>query len=527
MTRLTTLTRIAAVSLLFGLNACKKNLPEPQSGLTGDESALSQDAGRLGFTNYNRGLTFYALTTDNKIDRYSTAIPKRLLNSAGITGLQPEETILAIDMRPTTGQLYGLGSSSRIYVIDPASGTARAIGAGAFTPTLVGDVAGFDFNPTVDRIRIVTSSGQNLRANPETGGIAFVDGSINGQAGAVVAGAAYTNSMAGATTTTLYDIDRASDNLYIQTPPNDGTLSLVGSLGLDIQDGGFDIANASDAFGMVTINNRSNLVSINLTTGLASIINDYPQTVQYRGFAIATAPVAYAVDDANNLMIFNPLKYYDQTNLNTIISKPLTGLQVGESIAGIDFRPLNGQLYALGSNSNIYTVNLASGALALVSTLSTPLSGTNFGFDFNPLVDRIRIVSNTGQNLRFNPIDFTVTTDGSLNPGSPNISAAAYSNNFAGTTSTTLYAIDSVNSQLVQVMPPNNGVIVPVGSLGVQVNGVNGFDIGGTSGIAYTIFKGTNNRNRLYEINLTTGQASGRGILGSTEIRGLAIGLGF
>ncbi len=525
MRSLSTCTRVAAIAMLIGFSACKKTTLDKPAVPNEETADAAANAGRLGFTDYNRNLTFYGLTTDNRIDKYSTVIPKRLLNSAAVTGLQPEETLLAIDFRPATGQLYGLGSSSRLYVINPTTGTARAIGAGPFTPALVGSVGGFDFNPTVDRIRIVTSSGQNLRANPETGTIAVIDGSINGQPGAVIGGAAYTNNFAGATTTALYDIDVATDNLYLQSPPNNGTLVLVGSLGLDVQDGGFDIGGSNDAFGMVTINNRSNLVAVNLITGQANIINDYPQT--YRGLAIATAPIAYSVDGSNNLLIFNPQIYYDATNSNTIISKPITGLGVGETIAGIDFRPLNGQLYALGSNSNIYTINTSSGALTLVSALSTPLSGTNFGFDFNPLVDRIRIVSNTGQNLRFNPIDFSVIVDGSLNPGTLSVSAAAYSNNFAGTTSTTLYALDSANSQLVQVIPPNNGTVVPVGNLGITVTGVNGFDIGGTTGTAYTIFRSANNRSRLYTINLTTGAATGRGIIGLSQMNGLAIGLGF
>ncbi len=525
MSRITTFTKVAAIAMLICLNGCKKDLQ--QNTISSDDENVAATASRLGFTDYNRNLTFYALTIDNKIDKYSTVIPKRLLNSATITGLQPAENLLAIDFRPATGQLYGLGSTSRIYVIDPASGTARAIGTGPFTPLLVGNIAGFDFNPTVDRIRIVTSSGQNLRANPETGTIAFTDGVINGQPGAIIAGAAYTSNSAGAAATTLYDIDALSDNLYIQNPPNNGTLTLVGSLGLNVDDGGFDIAGASDAFAMVTINNRSNLVAVNLTTGQANIINDYPATVSYRGLAIATSPIAYAVDATNNLLYFNPQKYYSASDISSIITKPIIGLAPAETILGIDFRPLNGQLYALGSGSNIYTLNTASGAATLVSTLNTPLSGTGFGFDFNPLVDRIRIVSNTGQNLRFNPIDFTVLVDGSLNPGTPSIAAAAYSNNFAGTISTTLYAIDSTTSQLVTVNPPNNGTMVPVGSLGITVTGVNGFDIGGTSGTAYTLFRAENNRSRLYTINTATGEATGRGIIGMSQINGLAIGLGF
>lgn len=514
---------VAALGILLGFNACKKT--NPSNELADAQAMNADEAGRLGFTNYNRNLTFYALTNDNKIDKYSTVIPKRLLNSASITGLQPEESLLSIDFRPATGQLYGLGSSSRIYVIDPVAGTARAIGAGPFTPAIVGSVAGFDFNPTVDRIRIVTSSGQNLRANPETGAIAVIDGDINGQPGAVISGAAYTNSVSGAIATTLYDIDATSNNLFIQNPPNNGTLALVGPLGLDVEEGGFDIAGSGDAFGLVNVNNVSNLVAINLTTGQANIINDYP--VSYRGLAIATPAVAYAIDGGNNLMIFNPQTYYDMNNTSSIISKPITGLAAGVTLSGIDFRPLNGQLYALGSNSSVYTINVASGAAALAGVLSTPLEGTSFGFDFNPLVDRIRIVSNTGQNLRFNPNDGSLIIDGSLNPGTPFVSSAAYSNNFAGTTSTTLFAIDSTSSQLVRVLPPNNGTLVPVGNLGISVFSNNGFDIGGTSGTAYSLFRGANNRTRLYTINLTTGAASGRGIIGSTQINGLAIGLGF
>jgi hypothetical protein len=523
MNSLSTFTRLACLGLVLALNACKKNDPVATDNLNSDAASME----RAGFGDFNRNLTFYALTTDNKIDRYSTSIPKRLQNSASITGLQEGESILAIDVRPATGQLYGLGSSSRIYVINPANGIARAIGTAAFTPALSGSIAAFDFNPTVDRIRIITSSGQNLRANPETGTIAFVDGSINGQPGAIMAGAAYTNNFAGATATTLYDIDRGSNSLYIQNPPNNGTVNLVGALGVDVEDGGFDIAGAGDAFGLFTINGRSTLTAINLTTGQANVITPYPAGVNYRGLAIATAPVAYAVDGSNNLHIFNPEQYYNQNNLGSIITKPLTGLTAGETVVGIDFRPLNGQLYALSSNSNVYTINTASGALALVSTLSTPLSGTSFGFDFNPLVDRIRIVSNTGQNLRYNPNDGALLVDGNLNPGTPAVSSAAYTNNFAGTTSTTLYAIDAVADQLFTVNPPNAGTLVPVGSLGVNADAANGFDIGGTTGTAYALFRAENNRVRIYSVNLATGQLTGKGIIGTASINGFAVGLGF
>ncbi len=193
------------------------------------------------------------------------------------------------------------------------------------------------------------------------------------------------------------------------------------------------------------------------------------------------------MDAANNLLIFNPQIYYSNTNIGSIITKPITGL-AGVTIHGIDFRPLNGQLYALGSNGGVYTINTANGAASLAFTLSTPLSGTSFGFDFNPVVDRIRIVSNTGQNLRFNPNDGAVLVDSTINPPTSVLSSVAYTNNFAGATSTALYAIDAINDQLVQINPPNAGTAVVIGSLQANADTTSAFDIGGTSGIAYALF---------------------------------------
>ena len=128
-----------------------------------------------------------------------------------------DEVILGIDMRPATSQLYALGSSSRLYAINMASGAATAIGMTSFTAALSGTSFGFDFNPTVDRIRIVSNTGQNLRAHPVTGAIAATDVSLNPGSPSVDA-AAYTNNFAGAASTTLYDIDYATDKLYIQSP---------------------------------------------------------------------------------------------------------------------------------------------------------------------------------------------------------------------------------------------------------------------------------------------------------------------
>ena len=239
------------------------------------------------------------------------------------------------------------------------------------------------------------------------------------------------------------------------------------------------------------------------------------------GIAIPTEPVAYAITANNELSIFNPLS-------PSPVVKPLSGLQSGETILGIDFRPVNGQLYALGSTSRIYTINASSGAAAVVGTapLTTVLSGTEFGFDFNPFVDRIRVVSNTGQNLRLNPNDGLVAgIDLKLNPGVPSITAAAYTNNFAGTTSTVLYDIDTQTNRLYKQDPPNAGTLVDVGSLGVTASASNGFDIGSTSGTAYALLT-VSGVTKVYTINLTSGAATAGATL-TGNIKAFTLGLGF
>jgi len=122
--------------------------------------------------------TAFALTTANQIVTFDTATPGTLTSIVAVTGLQPSENALAIDLRPATGQIYLLGSSSRVYVVNPVTGIAVAVGV-PFTPALSGTSFGFDFNPVVDRIRVVSDTGQNLRLNPDTGAVAGTDLNLN------------------------------------------------------------------------------------------------------------------------------------------------------------------------------------------------------------------------------------------------------------------------------------------------------------------------------------------------------------
>ena len=106
----------------------------------------------------------------------------------------------------------------------------------------------------------------------------------------------------------------------------------------------------------------------------------------------------------------NVLLFFDSATPGTTSSVTVTGLVGGDTIRAIDRRPVNGVLYALGSGSRLYSINTATGAATQVgSDGAFTLSGTAFGFDFNPTVDRIRVTSNIGQDLRLNPNDGTLT----------------------------------------------------------------------------------------------------------------------
>lgn len=474
----------------------------------------------------------YGVTATNQLIRFNTSSPGTLTTVGAITGLQGGEDILGIDFRPATGELYALGSSSRLYVINKT--TAAATSAGVISTPLSGTAFGFDFNPTVDRIRIISNTGQNLRVNP-VGGAAIVDGAINGVTTSVDA-AGYTNSFSGATTTTLYDISSATDTLYTQNPPNNGTLVAVGALGVNVTEvNGFDILSSDGTgFAALTATGLTSLYTVNLSSGAATPVGLIGLGLtSLRGFALETGATSnftvYGVTTANNLVRFNSSR--PNTILGTVA---ITGLQGGENVLGIDFRPATGQLFALGSNSRVYRLNASTGAATFVGTLTTALNGTNFGFDFNPVPDRIRITSDADQNLRANPMDGTNLVDGTLayaagdpNAGqNPNIVASGYTNSFAGTTTTTLYNIDSNLDILTIQNPPNNGTQNTVGSLGVSIGNEAGLDIAPGNNTALAALQSTTAAgSSLYSINLTSGSASLIGpIGGGAVIRDIAIG---
>jgi hypothetical protein len=140
---------------------------------------------------------------------------------------------------------------------------------------LTGTIFSVDFNPVADRMRVISETGQSLRIDVQTGAT-ITDGDINRPTAATVVGAAYINSFAGATATTLYDLDAAGDVLATQTPPNDGTLNDVGPLGIDLTDGtSIDIAGGGNGLVLAAARTGSTgpsiLYGVSLATGAMTL----------------------------------------------------------------------------------------------------------------------------------------------------------------------------------------------------------------------------------------------------------------
>jgi len=281
------------------------------------------------------GFPSVALTADgSQLIRFNTftvgTIPGATVT---VTGLAAGEALVGIDYRPATGQLYGLGvnagaNTATLYLIDPQLGTATPAVPGTAGAIALVDATGapvdlpaggygFDFNPTVDRIRVVTGSGLNFRLNPNTG--TAVDGNtavagtqpdagINGLGVTGIGGTAYTNGFGQSLTggvTSQYGLDPISDTLFIQTPPNTGTQTQPVPITLDgarldfTEVSGFDIPAgvrvtasgtpaAGRAFAVLTVNGAPGYYQIDLATGAATFLGAAPTALG--GVALGDAP---------------------------------------------------------------------------------------------------------------------------------------------------------------------------------------------------------------------------------------------
>ncbi|WP_370962818.1 DUF4394 domain-containing protein [Amycolatopsis sp. cg9] len=206
----------------------------------------------------------------------------------------------------------------------------------------------------------------------------------------------------------------------------------------------------------------------------------------------------------------------------------VTGLSGDTALIGIDFRVQNGLLYGVGTKGGIYTITMppvtADVVVTKVSQLTVPLYGTNFGVDFNPAADRLRVVSDNGQNLRHNlndgtTIEDTTLTTPPLTGPARGVTASAYTNNDLNPDSaTTLFGINTTTDQVVIQSPANNGTLAPTGALTVDAAPNAGFDIysdlvnGKAAAVtAFATLLSPVGQAALYSVNLLNGEAANAG----------------
>jgi hypothetical protein len=237
------------------------------------------------------------------------------------------------------------------------------------------------------------------------------------------------------------------------------------------------------------------------------------------------------------------LRGNDPDKLRTIGT--VSGLLGDMRLIGIDFRVQNGKLYGVGDRGGIYTIGTDDAKASKVSQLTVALSGQLYDIDFNPAANRLRVVSDAGQNLRHNiddpagtPAAGMTATDTALTTPpatavTPGVTGAAYTNNDAdANTATTLFDLNIMTDQIAVQSPANQGELAPTGKLMADADADSGFDIystlrGGVA-VANTAFATlkVDGRYRLYRIDLLTGRATNAGSFPSrTQVTDIAIQL--
>lgn len=499
-----------------------------------------------------------ALTESNSLVSFNSGLPQQLCTNVSISGLQGNETVLGIDMRPTDLNVYALTDAARLYTVDPATGTATLKSTLTASPAdttspfqgLDGGNITVDVSPVADGLRVLSSNGMNLRVVFDTGET-FTDEQLN-PPGSSVTAAAYTNSFVGTGTSTLYVIDTANDRLMTQgrapSSPNNGDLQAVGPLGItgDVQSlAGFDInAVNNTAFAALNVDSAttSDLYRIALADGSAVRVGPIGATNRIRALTHSNVPQAtvFGITQDGRMITFKPAT---PGTLDSDLA--LTGLQGGERVLGFDIRPANGVLYLLSDAGRIYTVDPTMARAQLQATLLpslndpfTGLIGSAFGTDFSPTVDALRVISDAEHNLAvFVDSGATVTTTSltrvEANLPAPDVVAIAYTNNYPNPPGSTLYNIDLGSNLLVTQQPANDGQLRTVGPLSTSETFTfsGGFDIiGGEDGLAIAALESTASpgQSTLYRVDLRTGALTPIGPIGAAgtmRLMGLTIQL--
>lgn len=232
--------------------------------------------------------------------------------------------------------------------------------------------------------------------------------------------------------------------------------------------------------------------------------------------ALTLATGAAVAAPAVGLVGGTTLVTFDTETLAVSGTVEVTGV---DGLAGIDVRPADKLLYGVSLTGEVVTIDTASGAATVKSTLSEKLPSFEGAIvDFNPMADRLRLLGTDGTNHRVNPDDGAVTVDGSLayiagdmhEGETPAIVAAAYINSIGKPEATAMYDIDATIAALIQQAPPNDGTLKAIGKLGVEGSSY-AFDISATEDLTNTAYLVVDNT--LHTVDIATGVATAVGAI--------------
>ncbi|MFC7669867.1 DUF4394 domain-containing protein [Hymenobacter humi] len=484
-------TALGAVLLLGNALTSHAQAPAEAASIIGLGTATQPVApGNLffpaGASVGDQGLVFF-FTQNNGGGANPAAFPVK------IVGVTPGQKLVGIDSRPSNGLVYGLGydpskttANAQLYTVNISSGAVTPVGTaidlllGPIGP--LGQNIGFDFNPVADLIRVVSSNRANYSLDPNTGSVVLKGGDLTYSTGTLTPGvttAAYTNSTVGATSTTLYDIDKLNGSiLTIQSPPNAGTLTrtqpqllldgidnLSSSLGY-----GLDIANNSTTGLLIQVEfprstttfpnptglSATNLFDVNLESGVVSNKRTLIPAGSSSGFNVfdlavpitppvcnaPTSPAAGSITSTSASVSFTASASATNYTVSvtpaggtastqTVTSSPvaLTGLTPGTN-------------YMVSIVSNCFNGALTSGAVSTTfTTLGAPACDAPTALSASSVTSNSATVSFTGSS---SATGYTVTTSPATT--TQTLAAGATSVNFSGLTPGTAYTVSIMSN---------------------------------------------------------------------------------
>jgi hypothetical protein len=491
---------------------------------------------------------FVGVRDDGKIVTFDSTSPQTFASAVTVIGLAADEIIVGTSIRPTDGVVFAVGSTSRLYQIQPDTGFAAAAGGFVFSPPLDGTDFGVAFDPSGELLRVTSNTGQNLVLNPANGTTASVDpplvyaqGDANAGLSAGIVACGW--SVSQQTGARLYGIDFARGLLVWIDVPTAGSVRTVGPLGVGaLVGGGFTGFDVSPSTGVAYAElapvggSTSRLYSINLATGAAAQVGSAMTSMLRGASVVPTSPPAPAGTPLVALVFPNHL-YTVSTDKPQRLQRTVhvRGLPLGDSFLGVAVRPKNGILYGL-TRTALYDIDQSTGTAQRVGTgFVEPLPAGPVSCDFDPRTDKLRVAGGTSVNQSVNPdtgalvdsIVFTPEIDGdspfayaSGDPrqgATPSVGAIAFAGRDTPTSPSKAYVLETNAALLARLGDPadapgeaRDGKLYSIGLL--SIDGVASLPPGRalvttSYRTAYAALQAISQTSTLYHVDLTNGKS--------------------